>query len=497
MDQIHFTLRDIRIVGAVTLPPQQFRPFYEGLIGHDITLRNIYDIADNIEAAYRNAGYLLVRAYVPPQHVKDGAFTIRVVEGFVAGTSVTGGGPAERAQVKAYLEPLLHERPLRLKTIERALLLSNDIPGVSATGILRPALQTPGASELAVTIAQPAITGGIAVDNRGSKFSGIWTVSGSAAVNSIFGNDQLSATVTVSPNSLEQIAGQARYDTLIGTDGLLGSLVVSATRGNPGSTLGQLDVITDSWAIGPRLSYPFIRTRTSTLRLEGGLTFQDAKIDLLHAPISHDQWRVFDIGLSYASDDLWGGTLTSVLDLAQGLPILGATPNNSPNISQGGTTNFTKLTGNFRYVVPLMNPVSLAFAGQGQYSFKPLITGEQILFGGTQIGRGYDPGAITGDRGIGASVELRYDTQLPAYAIQHLQPYAFFDTAKTWFMDRPAVIGPSLGDFKIASLGAGLRFWFPYSIYADVELAHTLDAVPGSDNGRTATKVLTDLAITF
>ena len=46
-----------------------------------ITLATIFDIADGIEKEYRAAGYLLVRAYVPPQHVNNGVFTIRVVEG--------------------------------------------------------------------------------------------------------------------------------------------------------------------------------------------------------------------------------------------------------------------------------------------------------------------------------------------------------------------------------------------------------------------------------
>jgi hypothetical protein len=138
VDEIRFKLADIRVVGATTLSPDSFRPLYASLIGKDVSLANIYDVADAIENAYRAAGYLLVRAYVPPQHVKDGIFTIRVVEGFIEGTSVQGGDAATQGQIKAYLAPLVREHPLRLKSIERALLLSNDIPGVSATGVLRP-----------------------------------------------------------------------------------------------------------------------------------------------------------------------------------------------------------------------------------------------------------------------------------------------------------------------------------------------------------------------
>jgi hemolysin activation/secretion protein len=497
VDEIHFKLAGVRIEGAVTLSADSFRPLYQDLIGKEITLADILNVADAIEQEYRAAGYLLVRAYVPPQKVNDGIFRIVVVEGFVSSTVVDGGDPAARDIIKSYLAPVVDEKPLRLPTIERALLLSNDIPGVTATGVLRPSPDVPGASDLAVTVTQPDISGGIETDNRGSHYSGLWTVTANAQYNSIFGADQLSANITASPHSLEQVGGQVRYRKAIGDDGLVGSLVVGISHGQPGAALGALDVRTDSWAIGPRLSYPLIRTRAQTLTIDGGITVQDARVKILDAPISHDQWRVADIALSYLSNDFLYGSMSSTLDISQGLPIFGATPNDSPNISQGGKTDFTKLSGLFRYTVPLFPQFSAQIAAQGQYSFQPLITGEQILFGGTQIGRGYDPGAITGDRGIGGSFELRYDTALPEWHINQMQPYTFFDAAQTWFIPRSAVLGPSLGDYSLASVGAGIRFWFPYNVYGDVEVARMLDSVPGSNNGKRETKILLDLAVNY
>ena len=147
--------------------------------------------------------------------------------------------------------------------------------------------------------------------------------------------------------------------------------------------------------------------------------------------------------------------------------------------------------------IPLFDALGAVLSGQGQYSFAPLITGEQIAFGGTQIGRGYDPGAVTGDSGIGGDFELRYDTRYPDWDIRGIQPYAFFDAAKVWNRNRPPSAGIPLGDFSIASTGIGVRFWLPYNIYVDFEGARTLDAVPGSDNGKRVTKFLTDIAITF
>jgi hemolysin activation/secretion protein len=499
VDTVRFKLSDIRIEGAKTLSPESFRPLYSDLIGKEITLANIFDIADAIEAQYRRAGYPLVRAYVPPQRVSDGVFTIRIVEGFIAALSIEGGSPDLQARIRSYMAPALASHPLKLSLIERGLLLANDLPGVTANGVLKPSASVEGASDLIVTVAQPTLTGGIAADNRGSHFSGIWTITGDATLDGIFdGEDSLSASITASPSSLEQIGGQVRYSHPILDDGLMASFLGVITHGEPGSTLSAFNVRTDSYAVGPRLTYPVLRSRAETLILDGGITVQNAKVDILGTGISHDNWRVVDIAASYSNNDVVGGSLGATLDVAQGIPGLGATHDGSADLSRlGGKTDFTKFVGSARYMHPLFWGFSAFFAAEGQYGFSPMLTGEQITFGGRQIGRGYDPGAITGDRGIGGSAELRYDWRFAVHPLLMVEPYGFYDTAAAWYDNRGSSFDPSLHDETIASTGAGLRFWFDYDFTTDIEVARTLRAVPGSDGGSKTTKVLVDAAIRF
>jgi len=508
VDEVHFKLTGIMITGATTIPPTVFKPLWESKIGKDITLADILAIADQIEAAYRARGYLLVRAYVPPQRVANGLFTINVVEGYLANVTVQGGDDDVRSQIHGYLRPATAARPLTSETIERGLLLTNDIPGITAAGVLKPSPDTPGASDLVVDVVQPWATGGLAVDNRGSRFSGIWTIAGDVEFNSIFGADQLAATVTASPAStLGQVAGSLRYRRPLWDDGLIGSLIASVTHGEPGSTLTAFNVLTDSWAVGPRLTYPVIRTRDETLLLDGGFTVQDARVYVLGSSISHDKWRVLDIGGTYQRNNiafLNSGSWSVTFDVAQGLPFLDASPNRdpadparpNPAISRlGGKMDFTKVTAFSRLSVPLGGSFGVVFSGQGQFSFAKLITGEQVAFGGTQIGRGYDPGAITGDDGLGGSLELRYDYRVGKEWLQAVEPYVYVDGAQTWYNAEP--LGSSLVDQNIASVGGGVRFWLAYNITGAVEGSHTLHAVPGSDAGKEATKLLLDLAIRF
>lgn len=496
VDEIQFHLEDIRVTGVVTFSPDHFRPLYQALIGKDVSLSDILDAAAAIEDEYRRNGYLLVRAFVPPQRVANGMFTINVVEGFIASISVEGGDAGTRERIREILQPTRDSKPLRLQTMEQALLLANDLPGVTASGVLRPSADTPGASDLVVMVNTVRMTGGIAVDNRGSSFSGIWSVTGDVALSSLFDDsDQVDGSAVTSSKAapFRRVAGQLRYRHPWGEQGTMLSLIGTITHGEPGSTLKSFDVLTNSWAVGPRLTYPVERTRAESAIIEGGITVQSARVSLLGAPFSHDDWRVADIGVSYLRNDFLGGVWAANADIAQGLPILGATDNGSSQLSRAGArVDFTKLTGGIRFIRPLQDAFSLAISAQGQHSFDTLITGEQFAFGGSQIGRGYDPGAITGDSGLGGSIELRYDRLFTMSVVQALQPYTFFDVAQVWNVQSVASPGQS-----ISSVGGGVRFWLAYNVSGDVELAQTLTAVPGSDQGKHATKLLLNIAVRF
>lgn len=494
VNELHFLVREIRVEGAQALPAASFRSLIARLVGQQATVSDIVAAADQIEDAYRGAGYVLARAFMPPQRVTNGVFTIRVIEGFVSAVDIDGGDAATQALIRRYFQPVLASRPLRFGVIERALLLANDLPGISVTGVLHPATETQGASDLIVTVVETRVSSGLNADNRGSRLTGVWTIGGDAAINGLIdAGDQLSTSVAATPDFPERVAEQLSYRHMIGSDGGAASFIVTSTHSEPGASLAPLNLITDSLAVGPRLSYPFLRTRAASLLVEGGFTVQDATVQTLGLPFSHDSWRVADLSLSYVDNDFFGGGLASTGDVAEGLGIFGATPLGSPSLSRpGANPEFTKATATLHYTHTLVGPLSLALAGQGQYAFAPLVAGEVIAFGSLPIGRGYDPGAITGDHGAGGSVELRWDEHFPEWAIQTLEPYVFSDAARVWNIQS----GEGASQ-ELASGGVGMRVFFPRNIIGGIEFAHTFVPVPGSDNGKRASKVLVSASVRF
>ncbi|MBK5263843.1 MAG: ShlB/FhaC/HecB family hemolysin secretion/activation protein, partial [Alphaproteobacteria bacterium] len=222
VDEIRFQLNGIQVNGAVTLPASSFSGLYQKLIGKDVSLSDILDVAGEIENQYRRAGYILVRAFVPPQRVADGIFMINVVEGFIANVAIEGGTAGTRNRIRTYLEPARSSKPLQLRAIEEALLLANDLPGVTAAGVLRPSPDTVGASELVVTMPDNPIAGRLAIDNRGSRFSGLWSATADVTINSVFDDeDQIggSAAGALDASPLRRAFGQLRYRRPVGEQG--------------------------------------------------------------------------------------------------------------------------------------------------------------------------------------------------------------------------------------------------------------------------------------
>ena len=94
----------------------------------------------------------------------------------------------------------------------------------------------------------------------------------------------------------------------------------------------------------------------------------------------------------------------------------------------------------------------LAFV-TGQYSNDPLFASEEFGYGGQFLGRAYDTSEIAGDKGIAASLELRY--QMPHFNTNSTSTelYGFYDIGKTWNNDIGLTDNTELG----ASFGFGSR----------------------------------------
>jgi hemolysin activation/secretion protein len=515
VDQIEFDVTDIKVSGATVFSADAFVPLTKPLIGKKAKLSDVIDIADKIEQMYRQHGYVLTRAFVPPQTVSNGVFQINVVEGFVKASAVSGGDQFQRDRIEHYLQPVTEEKPAKLATMERALLLSNDLPGTQASGLLRPSPTEPGASDLLVNLVGQPWEATIYTDNRGAAVTGPWTVGGQFVANELYYiPGQITLDLSGTPDMGQRRLFQGSYARPVGYNGTIFTLTGVTAHGVPAAAGGNL--VSDSFALSGRFTFPVIVTRPTRVTVDVGLTTQGESVTqtgnagAVLAPlgstvVNDDRWHTLNVSVTAQKRDLlWGSTTGATLGVTQGIPWFGAkstTPvaNETGAISpQGASTGFTKYTLVVQHDQPISGPWSANFHALAQYTGQRLVIGEQTSFGGSGIGRGYDPASLAADIGYGLASEIRYDLHFPEYHVDTAQLYSFFDAAQVRPLHDEAAPPPgTVTSRAIMSVGFGLRFAVLQRYTGGIEFAQELRGVPNNDSGKTDTRILFNGAVRF
>ena len=481
VDELTFNVKEIVVEGANQYQASQVKRLFEPLIGKATTLTAIRDAADKLEERYRKDGFFLVRVFIPPQQVKDGVFRIRVVEGFIEGIYAEGGTEPARQLIETMLAHLINKQPIDLPTLEKALLVLNDMPGVRGSGVLRQGGQL-GASELVVTLSElPKKSYVVGINNTASKTMGEISSLVSMTINNPLEvhPGQLSLGFNTAGNIERLKAFNARYAMPLGTQGVVLSLGGLVANAKPGASLKALDIESNSTSLSPRLRYALSRSRGISTFVDAGLTLNYSRTTLLGNELTQDRSTVFDIGLSVLDNDRWDGSTEFGFNLSQGLVALGANRENTPSPSVAGfNSSFNKLRINFSRLQNLPNQFSVQVLGQGQVTHDTLLSGEQVFFGGMGIGRAYDTGSVAGDKGVGALVELRrdiYPGQWQVLTEGSLQLYLFTDYAEARFVNNDGAIK------WLRSAGAGFRYRNSTGLGVEMLLADARRVISSTD----------------
>ena len=102
----------------------------------------------------------------------NGRLRFVVTEGRIASVKLDGDiGPAG-TQVLRFLNRLTEKQPIDSVTLERYLLLAQDVPGVTLRAVLEPSADQPGALNLIAQVSRQAVSGLATIDNRAFNETG-------------------------------------------------------------------------------------------------------------------------------------------------------------------------------------------------------------------------------------------------------------------------------------------------------------------------------------
>ena len=488
---IHFVLRGAEFDGLQGMTRADLVSAYAPFMGRDVPISTVCEIRDRAATALRDAGYIAA-VQVPEQRIADGIVHFQVLMARLTQVRVRGEATGAETVLAAYLNQLTKRPLFNRYEAERYLLLASDLPGYTVRLTLRPAGTAPGDVIGDVTVQHLPAYADFIVQNGGSKALGRW---GGLLRGQVFGltglGDRTALSLFSTSDFEEQQTVQVSHDMRLGPQGM--SLAGSFTYAWARPSVPNANVLAKTLLATVELGYPFVRRQSETVRGSVGMDVINQDVWLDRAPLSRDRLRVgfLRLGMEALARNYGTGFssaeppwhVTSLIELRQGLHALGATDDCGPlavNCLAPGEVPPSRLEahsdatvlrftgyGEFRP----MPKLTLALGARAQYAWKPLLSFEQFSAGNYTVGRGYDPGALLGDRGWGTQAEIRYGSRIPVSAKRPaIEGYAFWDHVRV--SSRQSVV--IAGRQHLNSIGAGARVnWDRFVLDAGLALPLT------------------------
>jgi hemolysin activation/secretion protein len=244
------------------------------LVGQRVSGAQIFAAARDLETAYAKSGYVLVRVVLPPQDLRDGAqLKFEVIDGYIERIETVNVPARVRRRIDALVGPLTGKHTLRLREIERRILLAGDTPGVILRSTLAPGTET-GAAVLVIEAKDRPVDLSVSTDNSLARSLGTYQLGIGAEFNSLLhAGEQGYVRVNGDPTlGGDGIFGSRPRNRMVaagvivplGADGLTFNLEGTQSRTTPTADAGSQS--TDRFdRLSFRLRYPWIRSRDFNL----------------------------------------------------------------------------------------------------------------------------------------------------------------------------------------------------------------------------------------
>ncbi len=472
------------------ISPDLIRPAYARYLGQTLPLATVCEIRDAAATLLRKNGYLAA-VQVPPQRIADGTVKFDVLLAKLVSFQVRGNAGKSEGLISSYLNRISEQPVFNIVDAERYLLLARDIPGYDVRLTLRPAGTVPGEVVGEVQVTYTPIEAETNIQNYGSKDVGRFGGIGQVHFNGLLGiGDRFTVSGFSTADFKEQQVIRLGEEVRIGSDGL--TLIGGFTHAWTHPSLGAgLNLRSKTLVSSLEARYPLIRRQSRNLFATGGFELINQRSRFASIPITEDRLRVFYGRLDYDSIDPQSVVSTSgysasepkwriggSLELRQGVSLLNGSKSCGPNLVRCSPVSLSRAEADPSAFVARFNgyaeyrPVpKLAFslAPRAQYAPHALLSYEEFSAGNFTVGRGYDPGTIVGDSGVGVTTEAKYGSLVPqSETAIALQGYAFLDAAWVWNKDSNF---NGIDPQKLYSAGGGLRMAYGERVNLDIGAA--------------------------
>ena len=419
-----------------------------------------------------------MRAYLPQQDIVGGVVTIQIVEAVFGGADIKGETPKRISQgriLRIFDAQQKTGELLNTDKLDRALLLADDLPGVTVAGSLRE-----GAKDRETLLdlklgEEPLIVGEAALDNTGARSTGNNRVTANLNFNSPFKQGDLFGANAIHTEGSDYLRLDGNLP--IGSNGWRVGLNGSHLQYNlVASEFAALDAKGTSNTLGLESTFPIIRSRLKNLYLN--ISADNKSFNNQSSGATTTSYRVNTVTLGFDGnlfDNLWGGGANSAsLSLIDGRLNLNGSPNQSADAS---TTQSAGHYDKIRFAATrqqvITENVSFFGALSGQLAHKNLDSSEKFYLGGSGGVRAYPSNEGGGAEGKLLNLELRW--RLP----QGLNLVGFYDYGHITVNPNNNFAGATaLNDYSLKGAGLSVAWQSGKGLNVKAVYAHRLGNNP-------------------
>jgi hemolysin activation/secretion protein len=489
-----FMVRHIEISGNTLVSSPELRSLVQPSEGKMLNLPLLQELADRITKRYQDHGYLLSRAYVPPQTLSDGSVRIAVLEARYSAVVVSNTSRVSDALLKSYVRELEPGAPVTESVLQRSLLLLSDLPGAVVNSTLAPGAD-PGTTDLRLS-ASPGSpdSGSFGLDNAGNRYTGRERLSAAVNVNDpLRRGDVLSLNAMTSGPDLS--FGRVGYQTLLENgEGTTVGAGLSALYYHLGNGLSDLHAHGTAEVETLTALQPLIRSIAGNLFVQVAFNAKQLR-DETDASDIHTDRHTDALTMTLAGDrrDSLGISNMS-LDISVGRLGFDNAAAEEANLGTARTAgSYAKYTLSLARLQGLSESNSLYVAVNGQGADKNLDSSEQFFLGGPNSVRAYDVGTIGGALGALASAELRHNFGVSTHGTW--QAILFADSGAVRIYKN--VFDPGDNSAALSGAGIGLNWAGGNGWTAALTVAKPIGAVPTLVGAAASSRVWLELHKAF
>lgn len=417
-------VKEFRFTGVTLFKPAQLQALLSDRIGKTLGFAELETAANTITVFYRQQGYFGATAYLPAQEIKDGVVEITVVEGRLGKIKLKRMPDVRLKEsiARGYLDHIPLDRPLSEREVERALLLLNDLPGISVSGMLEPG-ETAGTGDLSIQMSEgKRVSGSVEFDNSGSRSTGEHRAGVGVSLNDPSGRgDQLNLRgLQAQAGGMDNVA--AAYIIPINSMGTKAEINYSALDYRLGKDFAALNASGKAQVVGAKVSHSIVRSRS--LNVIGQVGVESKKFeDRIDSTSSINDKTSRNLSLRLATDrvDDWlgGGSNFLSVTYTRGRLALDTPSVSSQDAAPDGRQTqgvFQKWNYSLSRQQVIASQWSVYGALSGQSALMNLDSSEKFSLGGPYGVRAYPVAQASADEGLVANLELRYllpQTTLP------------------------------------------------------------------------------------